>query len=256
MSLYQKLRGTMETLLQIGLGGPQVKNNAGVIEHRNATDTGFVVARGAAPVASNDFVTLGSVAPGAYPPNVLPPAVATLTWVQQAGLNGGAASAADDSFGGFTMLSPIPGDNALCIHAKVAALPAAPWTATIAFIPDGLANLTNWRVGVVLYESATTKMLVANLSDQTTGVAVSSWTNPTTQVSEDYMSTLVSSPLFTQQGYNQHQPIVTPFYIKIHNDGTSLFFYISYNGTVFTSLALSASDGNTPVGAPLTDFFT
>ncbi len=57
MSLFQKIRGTIETIFQIGLGGPQLKNNASVIEARNSGDTGFVVVRGAAPVGDNDLVT-------------------------------------------------------------------------------------------------------------------------------------------------------------------------------------------------------
>jgi hypothetical protein len=57
MSLWLKLRGTIETIVQIGLGGPNLKNNAGAIEARNATDTGFAIARGATPIAANDLVT-------------------------------------------------------------------------------------------------------------------------------------------------------------------------------------------------------
>lgn len=57
MSVFSKLRGTIETLFQLGLGGPNLKNNAGVIEARNAGDGGFVVVRGASPVGSNDLAT-------------------------------------------------------------------------------------------------------------------------------------------------------------------------------------------------------
>lgn len=59
MSIFSKVRGTIETIFQIGLGGPQVKNNAGVIEARDATDAGYVKVRGADPAAANDFVTKG-----------------------------------------------------------------------------------------------------------------------------------------------------------------------------------------------------
>ena len=65
MSLWLKLRGTIETILQIGLGGPQVKNNGGNLEMRNPTDTGFVIARGATPVAANDLATKAYVDSGA-----------------------------------------------------------------------------------------------------------------------------------------------------------------------------------------------
>src|ERR1700745_1502596 len=56
MSLWSKVRGTIESIFQIGLGGPQVKNNAGVIEFRNSGDSGYAVARGAAPVGDFDLV--------------------------------------------------------------------------------------------------------------------------------------------------------------------------------------------------------
>lgn len=64
MSLFAKIRGTIETLFQLGLGGPQLKNNGGAIEARNATDTGFAVARGATPVAANDLTTKAYVDAG------------------------------------------------------------------------------------------------------------------------------------------------------------------------------------------------
>lgn len=51
---FDKLRGTSETAFQVGLGGPQVKNNTGVIENRNAADTAFAIVRAATPVANND----------------------------------------------------------------------------------------------------------------------------------------------------------------------------------------------------------
>jgi hypothetical protein len=59
MSIFSKVRGTIETLFQLGLGGPQWKNNAGAIEARDAIDASFVVGRGSDPVTSNDWVTLG-----------------------------------------------------------------------------------------------------------------------------------------------------------------------------------------------------
>lgn len=57
MSIKTKINGVIQTILAIGLGGPQVKNNAGVFEMRNPTDTGFVVTRGSDPVAANDYAT-------------------------------------------------------------------------------------------------------------------------------------------------------------------------------------------------------
>lgn len=57
MSLWSKIKGTVETIFQIGLGGPNVKNNAGAVEFRNAGDSAFAVARGASPVNDNDLTT-------------------------------------------------------------------------------------------------------------------------------------------------------------------------------------------------------
>lgn len=57
MSVFSKLRGTIETIFQLGLGGPNLKNNAGVVENRNAADSAFTIARGATPLAANDLTT-------------------------------------------------------------------------------------------------------------------------------------------------------------------------------------------------------
>jgi hypothetical protein len=54
-SIFSKLRGTIETIFQFGLGGPQLKNNAGAIDARNAGDSAFAIVRGAAPVGDNDL---------------------------------------------------------------------------------------------------------------------------------------------------------------------------------------------------------
>lgn len=65
MSFFAKLRGTIETIFQIGLGGPNIKANAGAVEMRNAADAGFAITRGADPVGANDYVTKGSLTSGA-----------------------------------------------------------------------------------------------------------------------------------------------------------------------------------------------
>ncbi|MCP4674364.1 MAG: hypothetical protein GY854_02365 [Deltaproteobacteria bacterium] len=44
--------------VQVGKGGPRVKNSSGVLELRNAADDGYAVGRGAPPINENDFVTL------------------------------------------------------------------------------------------------------------------------------------------------------------------------------------------------------
>lgn len=64
MSLWSKIRGTIEALFQLGLGGPNLKNNGGAVEARNAGDSAFAIARGATPVASNDLATKAYVDAG------------------------------------------------------------------------------------------------------------------------------------------------------------------------------------------------
>lgn len=57
MSLWQKIRGTIETAFQIGLGGPNLKANGAVVEARNAGDSAYAIMRGASPVGNNDLTT-------------------------------------------------------------------------------------------------------------------------------------------------------------------------------------------------------
>jgi hypothetical protein len=56
-SLWSKIRGTIETAFQIGLGGPQLKNNSGAIDVRNSGDSAYAIVRGATPLANNDLAT-------------------------------------------------------------------------------------------------------------------------------------------------------------------------------------------------------
>jgi hypothetical protein len=57
MSVYSKIRGTIETIFSLGLGGPNLKNSAGVVEARNTGDSAYAIVRGATPVGSNDLAT-------------------------------------------------------------------------------------------------------------------------------------------------------------------------------------------------------
>lgn len=58
MSLFQKIRGTIETAFQIGLGRALIRSlSTGELEVRNASDTGYANLRVAAPVGDNDAVT-------------------------------------------------------------------------------------------------------------------------------------------------------------------------------------------------------
>lgn len=55
-----RLRGTAQSLFRIGLSSTtsvQLKNSAGVLEARDATDAAYIVGRGATPVAANDWAT-------------------------------------------------------------------------------------------------------------------------------------------------------------------------------------------------------
>lgn len=65
MSLWSKIKGTIESTFQLGLGGPILKDSSGAVEVRNSADTGYVIVRGATPVGDNDLTTkmyVGTVA--------------------------------------------------------------------------------------------------------------------------------------------------------------------------------------------------
>ena len=53
------IRGIVGSIFSIGLGATkvQIKNNAGVVEMRNAADGAFVITRGLDPVGNEDYVT-------------------------------------------------------------------------------------------------------------------------------------------------------------------------------------------------------
>lgn len=57
MGLFKNIRGTFETLFQLGKDGPNLKNNSGVIEARNAADSDYVRMKAATPVDDADVVT-------------------------------------------------------------------------------------------------------------------------------------------------------------------------------------------------------
>jgi hypothetical protein len=64
MSVFSKIRGTIETIFQIGLGGPQLKNSSGVVEARNSSDAAYAIVRGATPVGNDDLATKSYVDAG------------------------------------------------------------------------------------------------------------------------------------------------------------------------------------------------
>lgn len=69
MSFWTKIRGTVETYWQIGLGGPLWKANTGIVEARNAGDSAYAIVRGAEPSDTSDLATKNYVD---SKPSVLP----------------------------------------------------------------------------------------------------------------------------------------------------------------------------------------
>lgn len=57
MSIFNKIRGTIETIFSLGIDGPNLKANGAVVEIKNAADSDFAVLRAATPVGDNDVVT-------------------------------------------------------------------------------------------------------------------------------------------------------------------------------------------------------
>jgi len=58
MSLFKKIRGTIENAFQIGLGRALIRSlSTGQLEVRNSADSAYAIIRGAAPVDDNDLVT-------------------------------------------------------------------------------------------------------------------------------------------------------------------------------------------------------
>ena len=50
--------------VEVTKGGPLIRNNAGVLENRNNTDSAFSIMRGAPAVGNDDFVTLAQIGGG------------------------------------------------------------------------------------------------------------------------------------------------------------------------------------------------
>lgn len=57
MGIYQKIRGTIESIFMIGLNGPQLKDSSGVLQVRNSADSGFARLQAATPTGDQDVVT-------------------------------------------------------------------------------------------------------------------------------------------------------------------------------------------------------
>lgn len=55
--VFKRLLGTVANFFRIGLNGPQLKNNGGVLETRSADDSTYAILRAAAPSGNDDLVT-------------------------------------------------------------------------------------------------------------------------------------------------------------------------------------------------------
>lgn len=62
MGLFADLLGTVRTKFQLGIGGPQLKNNSGVVETRNAADSAYVQMRMLLAAITGDDVVLNEQA--------------------------------------------------------------------------------------------------------------------------------------------------------------------------------------------------
>lgn len=99
--------------VELGKGGPRLKDNGGVVEHRNSADSGFAIVRGDHPVGENDLVTkkfletradvrvTGQIN-GGSPPVVVPGAVYIVTTA------GGSYALKELYYGGASSWEPIP----------------------------------------------------------------------------------------------------------------------------------------------------
>ena len=56
-TVYEKLRGIIGGIFQLGIGGPQLNANGTAIEAVNAANNGYAIVRGATPVGPNDLAT-------------------------------------------------------------------------------------------------------------------------------------------------------------------------------------------------------
>ncbi len=55
--LHKKIRGIIGSILQIGIDGPNIKNNSGVVEIKNADDSALARLKAATPTDDSDVVT-------------------------------------------------------------------------------------------------------------------------------------------------------------------------------------------------------
>jgi hypothetical protein len=56
VSIFKKIRGTIETIFSLGIDGPNLKANGAIVEIRNAADSDYAVLRAGAPVGDDDVV--------------------------------------------------------------------------------------------------------------------------------------------------------------------------------------------------------
>ena len=70
MSLFERISGFIGNIIQIGLGGPNLKNNSGVLEVRNTGDTDYAIMRSGNPIGASDTVNRGYADLVAHIPNL------------------------------------------------------------------------------------------------------------------------------------------------------------------------------------------
>lgn len=57
MAIFKKIRGTIESIFQLGLDGQNIKSNGSAVEIRDSDDTSFATLRAGAPSGDNDVAT-------------------------------------------------------------------------------------------------------------------------------------------------------------------------------------------------------
>lgn len=162
------------------------------------------------------------------PASLTPPVVANFTWGNQAG-----ATATANAGSAIYMVGPSISSESISFLYKSA--PSSPWTLTLGVVP-GMSRSNNNSAGIVMYESATGKLVTFFVGDMTGGgsppnFAVTKWTT----------STSLSGSYFVDQTWPT--PVV---WMQVSLSGSTFTFSASIDGQNFKTL----------VTETLTSFFT
>jgi hypothetical protein len=164
---------------------------------------------------------------------ITPPDDSLFSWVNQGG--GGTNTVTQQ---GSALYMTIPGSNgAVSLHMRVKALPSAPYTITIGFIPTLPCSDHN-QGGICLYDSGTGKIIGMYIyTDQESNtnpsmyMKLGKWTNTTT-FSADY-NWGHSNPVLGADTW-----MTGPcMWFRIHDDGSNRTWHASADGTNFIQLA-------------------